>query len=244
MTKSFKLFFLFLISFCALVVTPAAKAFDVPALSGSVIDQAGLLQPNSLQVISEDLYQFKAKTGVQIQVLIVKSLNDEPIENVAIQIFDTWKLGDKKKDNGILFLIAPNERKLRIEVGQGLEGAVPDVIAKRIIADVVAPQFKRGQFDLGIQSGVAALENYVVTGDEGMIAPETSRGKLPLSYLVIAGLIIFGIIFMISPVMAMQILFSLLSGGRGGGGGSGDGSGGGWSGGGGSSSGGGASGDW
>jgi uncharacterized protein len=231
-----------MMSLSSLVFAPRAQAFEVPSLAGPVMDMAGLLPAGSAQQISENLFQFKSKTGVQIQVLILKSLEDQPIENVAIKVFDQWKLGDQKKDNGILFLIAPTERKLRIEVGQGLEGSVPDIYAKRVISDVVAPLFKSGQFDLGIQSGIAALQNYIVTGDEGLLAPESKqKGKIPSAYLLFGFIGLFFIIFLFSPSLAMQILFALLSGGRGG---DGSGGSGGWSGGGGSSSGGGASGDW
>ncbi|MBC7457963.1 MAG: TPM domain-containing protein [Bdellovibrionaceae bacterium] len=227
-----------------LALAPLANAFDVPALTGPVMDQAGILQPSMQQSLAEDIYQFKVKTGAQIQVLIVKTLNDEPIENVTIQIFDKWKLGDEKKDTGILFLVAAQDKKMRIEVGQGLEGSVPDVIAKRIIVEVVRPFFQRGQFEVGVQAGVASIEHYILTGDETFLdnaqnAPK--KGKIPVQYLLFGFVGIFIILFMFSPALALQLLFALLSGGRGGGGGGGRG---GWSGGGGSSSGGGASGDW
>lgn len=216
----------------------------MPTLSGPVMDQVGLLSRDSQQRLSEEIFQFKSKTGVQLQVFIASTLNDEAIESVAIQIFDKWKLGDAKKDNGILFIVAPNERRMRIEVGQGLEGAVPDVIAKRIIEDVVKPSFQKGQFEAGIFSGVAAIENYVITGEGPNLAPEAQAGqKLPVKYLIFAALALFGILFVFSPGLAIQILLSLLAGGRGRGGHYGGG-GGGWSGGGGSSSGGGSSGSW
>lgn len=235
---------LFLTAFLAL--TSTVNAFEVPALTGPVMDQAGILQISTRQNLSEDIYQFKAKTNTQIQVLIVKTLDGEPIENVAIKIFDTWKLGDAKKDTGILFLVAAADKKMRIEVGQGLEGSVPDVIAKRIIVEVVRPFFQRGQFDVGVQAGVASIQHYIVTGDESFLDNSNpngpQKGKIPVHYLLFGLGGIFIILFMFSPALAMQLLFALLSGGRGGGvGGRGGGS---WSGGGGSSSGGGASGDW
>lgn len=243
MIRFFNFIFLFFIGLQA----SNLWAFDVPALTGPVMDQVGILQPGTQQRLSDELFQFKAKTGVQVQVFIVSSLNDEPIENVSIQIFDKWKLGDAKKDNGLLFLIAPNDRKMRIEVGQGLEGAVPDVIAKRIIMDVVRPYFQQGQFELGIMNGVAAIENYVVTGEGPNLQAEqqsSTRGKIPLSYLGFGALALFIIIFLFSPSLAIHMLLAILSGGRGGGRGGFGGGGGGWSGGGGSSSGGGSSGSW
>lgn len=242
MFKIFKNYFskVFLASL-AFVISSQVLALDVPTLTGPVIDQADLIQASTKSNLTENLFQFKAKTGVQIQVLILKTLDNEPIENAAIKIFDQWKLGDQKKDDGILFLIAPNDRKLRIEVGQGLEGSVPDVIAKRIIAEVVTPLFRKGQFDLGIQSGVVSIQNYVVTGDAGLVAPENKSGrKIPAAYLLFGFMGLFIILFIFSPTLAMQLLFLVLSGGRGSSGGGG----GGWSGGGGSSSGGGSSGSW
>lgn len=228
-----------------LALTSTVSAFEVPALTGPVMDQAGILQAGARQSLETDLFQFKSQTGAQIQVLIVKTLGGEPIENVTIQIFDQWKLGDAKKDNGILFLIAAADKKMRIEVGQGLEGSVPDVIAKRIITEVVRPFFQRGQFDVGIQAGVASLQHYIVTGDDSFLDNNNSngpqKGKIPVHYLLFGLIGIFIVLFMFSPALALQLLFALLSGGRGGGGGGGRG---GWSGGGGSSSGGGASGDW
>lgn len=226
-----------------LTLASTAGAFEVPTLTGPVMDQAGLLQASTLQSLAEDIYQFKVKTGSQIQVLIVPTLGDEPIENVTIQIFDKWKLGDAKKDTGILFLVAASDKKMRIEVGQGLEGSVPDVIAKRIIVEVVRPFFQRGQFDIGIQAGVASIENYILTGDESIIDSQENaprKGKIPVQYLLFGFGGIFILLFLFSPALALQLLFAILSGGRGGG----RGGGGGWSGGGGSSSGGGASGDW
>lgn len=218
-------------------------AYDVPPLRSSVQDEVGLLNPSAvvqIQQITQALYDHDQ---TQLQVYIPKSLNGEPIESVAIQIFDKWKLGDAKKDNGILFIVAPNERRLRIEVGQGYEGALPDVIAKRIISDVVTPYFKNGQFDEGVLAGVQNIQKYIFEGQLDIKEQPRQRsrgGSLP------PGIIIVFII--------LVILFGRMGGGgrgRGGGfygggwsGGGGGFGGGGWSGGGGSSSGGGSSGSW
>lgn len=240
------LLFSLLTAVLVFITGPAVSAFEVPALTGPVIDEAGLLTPSTRRELEESLHRLRQTQRVQLQVYITKSLQDEPIENVAIQIFDKWQLGDEKTDKGLLFLIAPNEKRMRIEVGQGLEGDVPDVIAKRIIADVVRPHFQRGDFALGIVQGVATLQHYIGSDDPALKASvqEAARegdssGKKGGVWiiLILAGLWL--IIFMFNPGLALYILFSALSGGRGGGGG-----GGGWSGGGGRSSGGGASGGW
>lgn len=240
--------FLFLLFLCAATAFPAV-AYEVPALTGPVIDEVGLLSASTRRQLEDSLYRLKQTQNVQLQVYIAKSLNDEPIENVTIQLFDKWKLGDEKTDKGLLFLIAPNEKRMRIEVGQGLEGDVPDVIAKRIISDVVRPHFQNGEFAIGIVQGVATLQHYIGNDDPALKdsvqkAREGEKGSgkggksSPWVILILIGLWI--IIFLFNPSLALYILFSVLSGGRGGGGSGG----GGWSGGGGRSSGGGASGGW
>lgn len=235
--------------FLSVATAFSAVAYEVPALTGPVIDEVGLLSASTRRQLEDSLYRLKQTQNVQLQVYIAKSLNDEPIENVTIQLFDQWKLGDEKTDKGLLFLIAPNEKRMRIEVGQGLEGDVPDVIAKRIISDVVRPHFQNGEFAIGIVQGVATLQHYIGNDDpalkdsvqkarEGEKVGGKGSKSSPWVILILIGLWI--IIFMFNPSLALYILFSVLSGGRGGGGSGG----GGWSGGGGRSSGGGASGGW
>jgi len=131
-----------------------AFGFEVPRLSGPVVDEARLLSPQEQLELSELIRSVQNKGIAQIQVAIIKSLGGEPIEAVSIKITDTWKLGDSKKDNGILFLIAVQDKKMRIEVGQGLEGDIPDLIARRILETKVQPFFRSGQFAQGIRSGL------------------------------------------------------------------------------------------
>lgn len=251
--KQFNLILVFLFAL-------SAWSFEVPPLTGPVVDQAGLLSSSEQNQIAQRLYAIKAETGEQIQVLIVPSLSNEPIEQAAIQVFDQWKLGDAKKDNGVLFLVSTAERKLRIEVGQGLEGNIPDIIAKRIISEVTRPLFKTQNYHAGVLLTTEAIhqaaaqpegkifdvqafkEGKNVPSSSGAERPERGGKKVssPLIFLILGALWL--IIFIVSPSTGLWILFSLLSGGRGRGGFSGGG--GGWSGGGGSSSGGGASGDW
>lgn len=237
-----------------------AWAFKVPDLSGPVMDEPGLLSTNAKMQIEELIRGMHQNNGPQVQVFVTSSLQGEEIEQVAIQIFDKWKLGDEKKDNGILFLIAPAEKKMRIEVGQGLEGDLPDVIAKRIIADVVSPYFKRGEFDFGILQGVTAISHYINA------TPEQKAEVRDQAQAAGRGSGILGALFNQHPLLLLFLLIFILKifsifggggrGGRGGfgggflaasllGGGGGFGGGGGsWGGGGGSSSGGGSSGGW
>lgn len=211
----------------------AAQAkFEVPALTGPVIDEVGLMTRGDRQELMQLLYDFNRRGKAQLQVYIVKDLQGMPIEQASIEITDQWKLGDEKKDNGVLFLIAPNERKMRIEVGQGLEGAIPDVIAKRIIADQVTPLFRSKRYSAGIIIGSHEILRLADQefADEKKLEESSEGGDLPI------GLII-GILILIS-------VLGRFGGGRGRhfrGGGWGGGS---WSGGGGGFSGGGASGSW
>lgn len=133
------------------------SSFPVPALERRVTDHAGILSEATITKLESDLKQFEVETSNQIAVYTTPSLHDEPIEDVAIQIFDEWKLGQKSKNNGVLLLIAPNERKMRIEVGRGLEGALTDIQAKQIIRNEIRPSFKSGDMDGGVTAGVNAI---------------------------------------------------------------------------------------
>lgn len=226
-------------------VSLTAYSFEVPSLTGPVVDEVGVLGNSTKRQLESSLQNLNQTQRVQLQIFVTKSLQGEAIESVAIQVFDKWKLGDEKTDKGLLFIVAPNEKRMRIEVGQGLEGDIPDVIAKRIIADVVRPFFQRGEYSLGIVQGVSALQNYIGSDDpnlknsiqEEQAAQSTSKKGGGWIIFIIIGIWI--LIFIFNPSLAIYLLFSAMSGGRGGGGGGGS-----WGGGGGRSSGGGASGGW
>lgn len=246
---------LFAAPLCALMllVGLGASAFQVPSLTGPVVDEAGVLNGQTVSKLSGLLQRINQRGTVQLQVLTLSSLQGDVIENVSIQVVDAWKLGTAKGDNGVLFLIVPSEKKMRIEVGQGLEGDLPDVIAKRIIADVVAPYFREGLYNEGITAGVIEILRHTdakAIGEEAPPPPAREKKKSGLFWFIL-------IIFLL---LLKQILFGGGGGGgrgfggrRGlggfygggfGGGGFGGSSGGGWSGGGGGFSGGGASGSW
>jgi uncharacterized protein len=224
----------------------ARADFQVPPLTGPVIDEAGYLERDDRQALMQLLYDFNRRGKAQVQVLVVDSLQGTPIEQAGIQITDRWKLGDQKKDNGVLFLVSAQDRQMRIEVGQGLEGAIPDAIAKRIISDQVIPLFRSKRFSDGIVLGTHEILRYADKefADEN-IAPEESGGKIPIGVIVLL-------------IIIISILGRFGGGGRrfrgggwggggfygGGGFGGSGGGGGGWSGGGGGFSGGGASGSW
>nr|WP_298148046.1 TPM domain-containing protein [uncultured Pseudomonas sp.] len=219
-----------------------------PALSGRVVDQAGMLDAQTEARLTQQLAAHEKASGEQLVVVTLANLQGMPIEDYGYQLGRHWGIGEKGKDNGALLLVARDERKLRIEVGYGLEGRLTDAQASVIINQVITPAFKRGDYTQGISDGVAAILQ--VLGGEPMAVVERSNGgksDQPPALL-------FFILFV--------IIVSLLGGGRGGrgrrgalaggllggsigrGGFGGGGGGGGFSGGGGGFGGGGASGGW
>ncbi len=135
-----------------------ATAFIVPTTpDGYVNDYANVLTPSTKAELEKQLQLFVASTTNEIAVVTVPSLDGDTIERYALKLFESWKIGKAKQDNGILLLVAVNDRKLRIEVGYGLEGALPDILAKNIIDTVITPSFKNGDYDTGIVQGVTAI---------------------------------------------------------------------------------------
>ncbi len=228
-----------------------AWAYDVPAFTSPVVDEAGLLSVSARGQLSAELDRLYANGGSQIAVLTLKSLGAETIEQVSIQVVEKWKLGTAKKDNGVLLLVAPNDRKMRIEVGQGLEGDLPDAIAKRIVSEVIAPYFKENNMELGIIRGVQTIRAYT---DPDSAGSESMKPQKPKS-MGIFQILLFLILFIVSSIFGHRRRRSSIwgiprsgggfSGGSGGlGGGFGGGFGGFGGGGGGGFSGGGSSGSW
>lgn len=137
---------------------PAARALvPVPPHTSLAIDQTYTFTDLELRQIHGILDQFQKTRGPQIQLLMVDTLDGENIEGFAIRVFDAWKLGDAKRDDGILFVMALKDRQLRIEVGQGLEGTLPDALAGRIIRSDVIPEFKAGNVKGGVIAGLNAI---------------------------------------------------------------------------------------
>lgn len=145
-----------LLAFAAalLVAAPAAGELAVPPLNARVTDQTGTLDAAQRGALESKLAAFETKKGSQIAVLIVPSTAPEAIEQYAIRVVEQWKLGRKGVDDGALLLVAKDDRRLRIEVGRGLEGALTDATSRRIIADYITPRFKAGDFYGGIDAGV------------------------------------------------------------------------------------------
>ena len=190
---------------CACLAALAALAADVPYLSGRIVDNAEILGAETKRKLSEQLKTHEAETTNQIAVLTVRSLEGESVESYAEQVLNTWKLGRKGKDNGVLVLVAPTERRMRIEVGYGLEGTLTDVAASRIVRNVMTPRFKAGNYDAGVAEGVQAVIGQL-TGSAEVPADAPSTGAerksdsffegpdLPLTERILIGAFIFGII--------------------------------------------------
>ncbi len=146
------------LAFVALLFAACAVfAADVPYLTGRVVDNAEILAPATRERLAATLAAHEQATTNQVVVLTVQSLDGESIEGFATRVFDAWQLGQKGKDNGVLVIVAPQDRRMRIEVGYGLEGTLTDAIAARIIRDRMTGLFKAGRYDDGVAAGVDAI---------------------------------------------------------------------------------------
>jgi uncharacterized protein len=241
-----------LLAVLALVLqATVARALDVPPLQGRVNDHAGVLSAADKAQLEARLEAYERKTGHQLAILIVPSLEGDPLEDFTVRVGEAWQLGRKGADDGVILFVAVNDRKIRIEAGYGLEGDLPDAMAGRIVREVIAPSFRAGDIPGGIARGVSAIT--AATGGEGEALPpqqrarrDNSRGISPYFLLVIVLFLFLGG----GRGMGGFIVGSALGGGfgRGGFGGGGGGGGsrgsGGFRGGGGGFGGGGASGGW
>ena len=135
----------------------AADDVPVPALTGAIVDRTGTLSAQDLRSIDADLRAFAARRGSQVAVLLVPSTKPESIEQYSLRVAEAWKIGRAKVDDGVILVVAKEDRALRLEVGYGLEGAIPDAIAKRVISETIAPHFRNGNFAGGIREGTATL---------------------------------------------------------------------------------------
>ena len=148
-------FLFFMLLLCSLPFS--AHGLDVPRLQGYVNDYAGMISPPAKLKIEEGLRAFEQSDSTEIVILTVPSLEGENIEEFSIRVAEVWKIGQQQRDNGILLIVSKQERKIRIEVGRGLEGKLTDLMAGRIIDQVIKPRFKQGDFDGGFITGTSAL---------------------------------------------------------------------------------------
>jgi uncharacterized protein len=235
-----------------------AYALTFPPLTGRVVDEAGILDAATEQALTDKLAAVEAKSGDQIVVATLKSLQGTSIEDYGVQLGRTWAIGEKNKNNGAILIVAPNERKIRIEVGYGLEGALTDAVTRLIIQNAIAPRFRVNDFVGGITRGVDDIIQ-VVSGDAEDFQRRAAQRPEATQEISIGSVLVF--------LIVLIVIFNMLrssqargrslhrrggyagpifipSGGSWSSGSSGGSSGGGFSGGGGSFGGGGASGDW
>lgn len=140
----------FWLALCLSLLALAARAFAPPAFQGDVLDQAGLLSAEERATLSQRIAELRSQDGIWAAVFIAASLQGDSIENAALKTFEQWRLGRADKDNGLLVMVAPNERKMRIEVGYGLEGTLTDALSKRIVIDIYQPAFRENRYADGL----------------------------------------------------------------------------------------------
>ncbi len=166
------------VSLLALLVCWAFVALAdvaVPPLSGRVVDQTGTLSAGDISALTQTLTDLETRKGSQVAVLIVPTTAPETIEQYSIRVAEAWKVGRKKIDDGAILVVAKNDRKLRIEVGYGLEGSLTDVTASRIIDEIIVPKFRSGDFAGGISAGVNRI--VAVIDGEPLPAPQPRQGS-------------------------------------------------------------------
>ncbi|PZT96825.1 MAG: methanol dehydrogenase [Brevundimonas sp.] len=242
----------------------AQSKIAFPPLTGRVVDQAGLLDPATEQALTEKLTALEAATSDQLVVVTVSSLQDQEIEDYGYQLGRAWGIGQKENDNGALLIVAPNEQKVRVEVGYGLEPILTDAFSSQVIRNDILPSFREGDYSTGVVKGVDALiaQLSLDPAEAQARAQAVAEQQADRTGGSIAPLIIVGVIFLIIFLLAARagrgrrsgvgsvLLWAaseaLRNSGRGGGGWGGGGGfgGGGFSGGGGGFGGGGASGGW
>jgi uncharacterized protein len=179
-----------------------AQEVSYPSPKGYVNDYAGILSPQAAQSIDMLCRQVESKTTAQIALVIVGTTKPLEIEQYAVELFERWGIGQKGKDNGLLLLVAINDRKVRIETGYGLEGAIPDAIANNIIQQVIIPEFRQGQYEKGLVTAVLSIADIVAKEynitldlDESLASARQAQGSKPSPFAALIYIIIFILIF-------------------------------------------------
>ena len=202
MNRALKL--LLLLGFC----WPGLSAIGdttIPYLSGRVVDQAEILSAPARERIGNMLQAHERAISNQIAVLTINGIGAESIEDFAVRVFESWKLGGREENNGVLIVVAPQEHRMRIEVGYGLEGTLTDVAADRIIRNLMTPRFREGNYDVGVEAGATAviqiLEGRQPAADAEWAAPakpvsgfHVEPAPMPLAERILISLFVFGII--------------------------------------------------
>ena len=182
-------------AFLWLLSSVSGFTLDVPPLKGRVNDYAGMMSPATERLLEATLQRFEEAESTQLVVLTIPTLAGDALEDFSIRVAEQWKIGRKERDNGVILVVAKAERKLRIEVGYGLEGRLTDAVSGRIIRNVIVPEFKAGRFEQGIVNGVNAMIQVVqgeyegVQGGHDAPQPETGAGSAVFFLIVLFFLI-------------------------------------------------------
>ena len=217
------------VALLSLTSAGVAQTLTFPPLTGRVVDEAGLLSPGDRAALTASLADLEAKTTDQLVVVTLKSLQGTAIEDYGYQLGRNWRIGQKDKDSGVLLIVAATERKVRIEVGYGLEGTLTDAATKLIIENAILPAFKTGDLAGGIKNGVAQISQ-LLRGEASTAPPRTTGvpqqgragGSVPVWLVIVLG--VGGVGLLIYCAVAggaacrgiMQVVFLLALSGRGG----------------------------
>jgi uncharacterized protein len=176
--------------FLLLFFTTIGAQVEIPELSHRITDLTATLSPQQTTALENRLAAFEVKNGSQIAVLIVPTTQPEDIAQFGIRVADAWKIGRKNVDDGVILIVATQDRKLRLEVGYGLEGAIPDAITKRVIAETITPFFKEGDYPGGIDAGVTQLMQ-LIEGESlpaPLDGPSTQFNESAFMFILFGGL--------------------------------------------------------
>jgi uncharacterized protein len=188
------------LALCGLLLAFSAAALEFPTLSGRVVDEANILDPATRAALNDKLATLETKTTDQLVVVTLKSLQGTSIEDYGVELGRRWRIGQKDKNNGVVLIVAPNERKVRIEVGYGLEGTLTDAVSRLIIENAIIPRFRANDFPGGINRGVDDIVS-VLTGDAAewqQRAAKRPEATVNWSSLLVILLVIFifGLVFL------------------------------------------------
>jgi uncharacterized protein len=192
----------------------ASADVAVPPLSGRVVDQTGTLSSDTIASLTQTLKGLELRKGSQVAVLIVPTTAPETIEQYSIRVAEAWKIGRRKIDDGALLVVAKDDRKLRIEVGYGLEGSLTDVTASRIISEIITPKFRSGDFAGGISDGVERI--IAVIDGEPLPAPQATQSfSAPAHLDDLIPILLFGAIIVggLSRALLGRLVGSVATGG-------------------------------
>lgn len=196
-----------LASLCLATAIPAAAEVPLPRLEARITDLAGALDPGDRQRIEARLEAIERERGAQVAILLLSTTQPETIEQFGIRLAESWKIGHKGRDDGLIVIVAKDDRKVRVEVGYGLEGAIPDALARRVIAERMAPRFRQGDFAGGLADALDSLDSALAvpgavmaapapasTGDAGVVGGERPDW-MPWLFMVIVGAGVLRLIF-------------------------------------------------